>query len=46
MVKLWLTPVRVAEIGGINRSELRQVRRLVERHRAELLRSWNEFFGE
>ena len=45
-IKLWLTPVRVAEIGGINRIEHRQVRRLVERHRAELLRSWHEFFGD
>lgn len=42
--KVWLSPVRIAHDGEMSASELRRVLKLVERHRAELLRSWNEFF--
>jgi hypothetical protein len=44
-VKLWLAPLRLADAGGVPGVELRRVRKLVARHRAELLRSWHAFFG-
>jgi hypothetical protein len=44
--KFWLDPVRLQESGGFSRLELQKIRSLVERHRATLVRSWDEFFGD
>ena len=44
--KFWLDPVRLQSSGGYSRRELNQIQRLVEEHRDQLLRSWNEFFNE
>ncbi len=44
--KFWLDPVRLQSSGGYGRNELNQIQRLVEENREQLLRSWNEFFGE
>jgi hypothetical protein len=41
-----LEPARLQSSGGFGRRELAQIQRLVEKHRAQLLRSWNEFFSE
>lgn len=46
VAKFWLDPVRLAGSGGFRRSELERVRRLVEEHRSELLRGWDEFFND
>ncbi len=43
--KLWLEPVRVQSSKGFTRTEIARVQRLVEQHREELVRAWNEFFG-
>ena len=45
IAKFWLEPVRLQSAGGFNRSEIHQVKRLVESHQAELLRSWDEYFN-
>jgi hypothetical protein len=42
----WLSPVRLRESWGYNRPEVERIRRLVDVHRDEILRRWNEFFGE
>ncbi len=44
--KFWLDPVRLQSSGGYGRNELNHIQRLVEENRKQLLRSWNEFFGE
>jgi Domain of unknown function (DUF4160) len=44
--KFWLNPVRLQSSRGFGPAEVRQIQRLVERHREELLRSWNGFFSE
>lgn len=44
--KFWLDPVRLQSGGGYGRNELNQIQHLVEDNREQLLRSWNEFFGE
>lgn len=46
VAKFWLEPVRLQSSKGFSRAELARLQRLVERHRAQLLRAWNEFFGE
>ena len=43
--KFWLTPVRLEWNRGFGRREIRQIRRIVEDHREELLRCWDDFFS-
>ena len=45
-VKLWLSPVRLQSSGGFKPVEVRRIQRLVEQHRAALLRSWDAYFKE
>ncbi len=44
--KFWLNPVRLQISRGFRPTEVRQIEQLVQRHREELLRSWNGFFNE
>lgn len=44
--KFWLDPVRLQKSRGFSRNELGRVQRLVEEHSEQLLRSWNEYFGD
>jgi len=44
--KLWLEPVRLQESGGFNAREINRIAALVEEHREELLRAWNEYFND
>lgn len=44
--KLWLRPgVRVAYNDGFNAKTLNDLLRIVEQHREQIERAWNEFFG-
>lgn len=45
IVKVWLSPVRIAESGGFKRSELREIDRIVSDNQAALLDAWHEYFG-
>ena len=45
IAKFWLDPVRLQSSKGFGRTELARIQRLVERHREQLVRAWNEFFG-
>jgi hypothetical protein len=45
--KLWLYPdVSVAKNFGYSRRELVELTRIVESRRAEIERTWNEFFSQ
>jgi hypothetical protein len=44
--KLWLEPVRFQESGGFSAREINRIAALVEEHREELLRAWNEYFND
>ena len=46
VAKFWLDPVRLAGSGGFRSAEIGRIQGLVEEHREELLRSWNEFFND
>jgi hypothetical protein len=46
VAKFWLEPIRLESSKGFGRAELTRLQRLVEEHQAELLRAWNDFFGE
>jgi hypothetical protein len=42
----WLVPVELGYNDGYAEREINRIRRLVLAYEAELLRRWNEFFGE
>ena len=46
IAKFWLDPVRLASSGGFRSAEIGRLQKLVDEHREELLRSWNEFFND
>lgn len=46
VAKFWLDPVRLVSSSGFRSAEIRRIQRLVDEHREELLRSWNEFFND
>ncbi len=46
VAKFWLDPVRLASSGGFRSAEIGRMQRLVDEHKEELLRSWNEFFND
>jgi hypothetical protein len=43
--KFWLESVALAQNRGFSPRELRQLERLVEQRRMELMEAWNEYFG-
>ncbi len=43
--KVWLSPVRLANSGGFDRSEIRRILRLVEENAEDFLRGWNDYFA-
>ncbi len=43
--KFWLDPVQLAANYGFNGRELKQIQRVVEEHRDELLEAWNAYFS-
>ena len=45
VAKFWLEPLRLQSSKGFTRTELARVQRLVEQHREEFVRAWNDFFG-
>ena len=46
VAKFWLDPVRLVGSGGFRSAELGRIQKLIEEHREDLLRSWNEFFND
>lgn len=43
--KFWLDPVSLQWNRGFSRSDIREVRRLIDENLDALLRCWNDFFG-
>lgn len=44
--KFWLEPrLELAENYGIKRKQLREVERLLEKHKDEIVDAWNKHFG-
>jgi hypothetical protein len=44
--KFWLDPVRLERSHGFRDNEINRIQAFVEDNRAQLLESWNEFFGD
>ena len=45
IAKFWLDLVRLQKSGGFSKTELNPIRKLAEKNRENLLRSWNEYFN-
>lgn len=43
--KFWMNPVRLERNRGFSESELRRVKRHVEKHEQTLLREWDDYFN-
>lgn len=46
VAKFWLEPVRLQRSGGILRSEIARIARIVEENRSGIVEAWNEYFGD
>ena len=46
IAKFWLDPLRLQVSGGFSSKEITRLHRLIAVNREELLRSWNEYFGD
>jgi hypothetical protein len=44
--KYWLRPVALVDAWGYSARELRVIQRIIEVHRDEFLRAWDEFFRD
>jgi Domain of unknown function (DUF4160) len=44
VAKFWLLPVRLAKSGGMKRTELTELDRMVEDNAPAFLEAWNDFF--
>ncbi len=44
--KVWLEPVRLQESGGFRGAELSRIVAMVEAHRDELVRAWDDYFSD
>ena len=42
--KFWLSPVRLQQSKGFQRTEIGQLQRIVEEHREQLMEEWDEYF--
>jgi hypothetical protein len=43
--KFWLSPVALAESGGYDGGELRQLLEIIREHRERMERAWHDHFG-
>lgn len=44
--KFWLDPVRLEDSGGFRSVELNRIAALVDEHRENIVRAWDEYFSE
>ena len=44
IAKFWLDPIRLQSSGGLSRTEIARVQRLVAEHRSQLVEAWDAYF--
>ena len=45
VAKFWLDPVRIQRSGGLRRSEIRRVQRIIEENHRLLSEAWDDYFN-
>ena len=43
--KFWLNPLRLADDGGFNCSEIRRITQIINNNRDLILEEWHDYFG-
>ena len=46
VAKFWLNPVRMQRSGGLRRSAIRRIQRIIEANRGLLMEAWNDYFND
>ena len=46
IAKFWLSPIRLQNSGGFDRSEINRIQKIIEANQELLVRSWNEYFND
>ena len=46
IAKFWLNPVTLERSGGLSRSEIHRVERIIEEHQSSFLGEWNVRFND
>ncbi len=46
VAKFWLNPVHLHNSGGMSKTDINRIRRLVEENQEYLQRKWDEFFND
>ena len=46
VAKFWLDPVRIERSGGLRRSEIRHVQRIIDENQKALLEAWDFYFND
>ena len=46
VAKFWLDPVRIQRSGGLRRSEIRRVQRIIEENHRLLWEAWDDYFDD
>ncbi len=44
IAKFWFDPIRLQSSGGLSRTEIARVQRLVAEHRSQLVEAWDAYF--
>ena len=45
IAKYWLTPIRLQNSGGFNRTEIDRIQKIIQEYQVQLMEGWNEYFG-
>ena len=46
VAKIWLDPVKIQRSGGIKRSQIRGILRIIQENHILLLEAWDEYFND
>jgi hypothetical protein len=46
IAKFWVNPVRLQSSGGFNRTEIRQIQKIITQHQEHFVEAWYAYFGK
>lgn len=46
VAKFWLDPVRIERSGGLRRSEIHRIQRIIEENHELLMEAWDDYFND
>ncbi len=46
LAKFWLNPISLASTTGFQQKQLNDIEEIIQKHHAELLEAWNDYFAQ